>query len=131
MHHAFRDGADPKWGGLPMEKLIELVRPKTEAKSGGLFSFGRSYVCGTLTYDTPGLKSVLKPAMSADTHMNGSRLPQVYGARAPPRRKPARATKWFNGLSASSSLRSEKTGLERSKGEANADAEYFGHAANV
>ena len=52
MHHCIQGWSGiAKWGGIPMEKLIELVRPKPEAKVVAFFSFGQALYGGAY-YDT-------------------------------------------------------------------------------
>ena len=61
MHHCIQGWSGiAKWGGIPMKTLIELVRPKPEAKVVAFFSFGEALYGGSY-YDTQSLENVLKP----------------------------------------------------------------------
>ena len=60
MHHCIQGWSGiAKWGGIPMKTLIELVRPKPEAKVVAFFSFGEALYGGPY-YDTQSLENVLK-----------------------------------------------------------------------
>ena len=44
MHHCIQGWSGiAKWGGIPMKTLIELVRPKPEARVAAFFSFWRNH----------------------------------------------------------------------------------------
>lgn len=80
MHHCIQGWSGiAKWGGVPMKKLIELVRPKPGAKTVAFFSFGEALYGGHY-YDTQSVENVLKPQCLLATQMNGQRLPDLYGA---------------------------------------------------
>lgn len=80
MHHCIQGWSGiAKWGGVPMESLISLVRPKPEAKVVAFFSFGQALYGGPY-YDTQSLENVLKAQCLLATRMNGHPLPDVYGA---------------------------------------------------
>ena len=52
MHHCIQGWTGiAKWGGLPVKRLIELVRPKPEARVVAFFSFGEGLYGGTY-YET-------------------------------------------------------------------------------
>ena len=52
MHHCIQGWSGiAKWGGIPMQRLIELVRPKPEARVVAFFSFGEALYGGAY-YDT-------------------------------------------------------------------------------
>src|SRR5579864_3644242 len=52
LHHCIQGWSGiAKWGGIPMQTLIDLVRPKPEAKVVAFFSFGEALYGGTY-YDT-------------------------------------------------------------------------------
>ena len=65
MHHCIQGWSGiAKWGGIPMQKLIELVQPKPEAKVVAFFSFGEALYGGpVLRHPEPGERA--KAAMSA------------------------------------------------------------------
>ena len=58
MHHCIQGWTGiAKWGGLPMKSLVELVRPKPNAKVVAFFSFGGSLFGGGY-YDTQSIEKV-------------------------------------------------------------------------
>ena len=78
MHHCIQGWSGiAKWGGIPMQTLIELVQPKPEAKVVAFFSFGEALYGGPY-YDTQSLENLLKPQCLLALQMNGQRLPEVY-----------------------------------------------------
>ena len=80
MHHCIQGWTGiAKWGGLPMKSLVELVRPKPNAKVVAFFSFGDS-LYGVGYYDTQSLENVLQAGCLLATEMNGEPLTEVYGA---------------------------------------------------
>ena len=69
MHHCIQGWSGiAKWGGIPMKKLVELVRPKPEARVVAFFSFDEALYGGHY-YDTQSLENVLKPQCLLATHM--------------------------------------------------------------
>lgn len=60
MHHCIQGWTGiAKWGGLPMKTLVDLVKPKPNAKVVAFFSFGGS-LYGDMYYETQSLENVLK-----------------------------------------------------------------------
>jgi sulfoxide reductase catalytic subunit YedY len=73
MHHCIQGWTGiAKWGGLPMKSLVELVRPKPNAKVVAFFSFGGSLYGGPY-YDTQSIDNVLKAECLLASEMNGKR----------------------------------------------------------
>ena len=73
MHHCIQGWSGiAKWGGIPMQKLIELVQPRPEAKVVAFFSFGEALYGGPY-YDTQSLENVQKPQCLLASRMNGQR----------------------------------------------------------
>jgi len=68
-----------QWGGLPMAKLVELVRPRPEAKVCVFYSFGEGLYGGDY-YDTQRLDNVLHAQCLLAYEMNDAPLGLVYGA---------------------------------------------------
>src|SRR6185437_14968660 len=61
MHHCIQGWSGiAQWGGIPMQDLITLVRPKPEARVVAFFSFGEALYGGPY-YDTQSLENVKKP----------------------------------------------------------------------
>ena len=65
MHHCIQGWSGiAKWGGIPMKTLIELVRPKPEAKVVAFFSFGEALYGGAY-YDTQRMENCIEGGMPA------------------------------------------------------------------
>ena len=103
MHHCIQGWTGiAKWGGLPMKSLIELVRPKPNAKVVAFFSFGGSLYGGAY-YDTQSLENVLKAECLLASEMNGEPLPRSMERHCGCGSKTSLATRWSSGSSGSSS----------------------------
>ena len=80
MHHCIQGWSGiAEWGGLPMTKLIELVRPQPAAKVGVFYSFGESH-SGKQYYDTHTLENLRHPQSLLAYEMNYEPLGAAYGA---------------------------------------------------
>ena len=80
MHHCIQGWSGiAEWGGLPLAKLVELVRPKAEAKVCLFHSFGEGLYGGEY-YDTQELGNVLNSQCILAYEMNYETLAQLYGA---------------------------------------------------
>ena len=80
MHHCIQGWSGiAKWGGIPLKNLIDLVRPKPEARVVAFFSFGDGLYGGTY-YETQTIDNLVKAECQLATHMNGKPLTEVYGA---------------------------------------------------
>ena len=90
MHHCIQGWSGiAQWGGVPMRKLIEHVKPLLRRRAVAFYSFGGS-LYGDLYYDTQSIFNALKPQCLLALSMNGAPLPaRVWRAPASARRKPA------------------------------------------
>jgi len=71
MHHCIQGWSGiAKWGGISMKTLIEIVRPRPEAKVVAFFSFGDAAFGGSY-YDAQSMENVLKPQCLLANEMNG------------------------------------------------------------
>ncbi|HEX5425925.1 MAG TPA: molybdopterin-dependent oxidoreductase [Candidatus Acidoferrales bacterium] len=130
MHHCIQGWTGiAKWGGIPMSKLIGLVRPKPEAKVVAFFSFGEALYGGHY-YDTQSLENVTKPQCMLATHMNGERLPAVYGAPLRLRVENQLGYKMVKWIERIEFVETEKT-LGKGEGGKNEDDEYFDLLPNI
>ena len=130
MHHCIQGWSGiAKWGGIPMKTLIELVRPKPEAKVVAFFSFGEALYGGPY-YDTQSLENVLKPQCLLASRMNGQRLPQVYGAPLRLRVENQLGYKMVKWIERIEFIESEKM-LGKGEGGKNEDDEYFDLLPNI
>jgi DMSO/TMAO reductase YedYZ molybdopterin-dependent catalytic subunit len=130
MHHCIQGWSGiAKWGGIPMKTLIELVRPKPEAKVVAFFSFGEALYGGSY-YDTQNIENVLKPQCLLASHMNGQRLPEVYGAPLRLRVENQLGYKMVKWIERIEFIESEKQ-LGEGEGGKNEDDEYFDLLPNI
>jgi DMSO/TMAO reductase YedYZ molybdopterin-dependent catalytic subunit len=130
MHHCIQGWSGiAKWGGIPMKALVELVRPKPEAKVVVFYSFGPA-LYGGFYYDTQSMENVLKPQCQLATRMNGQRLPEVYGAPLRLRVENQLGYKMVKWIERIDFVVSEKqVGL--GEGGKNEDDEYFDLLPNI
>ena len=130
MHHCIQGWSGiAKWGGIPMKALIELVRPKPEARVVAFFSFGEALYGGSY-YDTQSLENVLKPQCMLASHMNGQPLEQVYGAPLRLRVENQLGYKMVKWIERIEFIESEKK-LGEGEGGKNEDDEYFDLLPNI
>lgn len=130
MHHCIQGWSGiAKWGGLPMKKLIETVKPKPEAKVAAFFSFGEALYGGHY-YDTQSLENLLKPQCLLATRMNGERLGEVYGAPLRLRVENQLGYKMVKWIERIEFIESEKL-LGKGEGGKNEDDEYFDLLPNI
>ena len=130
MHHCIQGWSGiAKWGGIPMQKLIELVQPKAEAKVVAFFSFGEALYGGPY-YDTQSLENVQKPQCLLASRMNGQPLPEVYGAPLRLRVENQLGYKMVKWIERIEFIASEKS-LGKGEGGKNEDDEYFDLLPNI
>jgi methionine sulfoxide reductase catalytic subunit len=130
MHHCIQGWSGiARWGGIPMKTLIELVRPKPEAKVVAFFSFGEALYGGPY-YDTQSLENLLKPQCLLASQMNGQRLPQLFGAPLRLRVENQLGYKMVKWIERIEFIESEKV-LGKGEGGKNEDDEYFDLLPNI
>ncbi len=130
MHHCIQGWSGiAKWGGIPMKTLIELVRPKPEARVVAFFSFGEALYGGRY-YDTQSMENVLKAECLLAYRMNGRPLPEVYGAPLRLRVENQLGYKMVKWIERIEFIRSEKE-LGKGEGGKNEDDEYFDLLPNI
>src|SRR5665213_226034 len=130
MHHCIQGWTGiAKWGGLPMKVLVELVRPRPNAKVVAFFSFGGS-LYGDLYYDTQSVENLLKPECLLAWEMNGKRLPEEYGAPLRLRVENQLGYKMVKWIERIEFVESEKS-LGQGEGGTNEDDEYFDLLPNI
>jgi len=130
MHHCIQGWSGiAKWGGIPMRRLIELVRPKPEAKVVAFFSFGEALYGGEY-YDTQSLENVLKTECLLASRMNGRPLAEVYGAPLRLRVENQLGYKMVKWIERIDFIQSEKQ-LGAGEGGKNEDDEYFDLLPNI
>lgn len=130
MHHCIQGWSGiAKWGGVPMKTLIELVRPKPEARVVAFFSFGEALYGGSY-YDTQNLENLLKPECLLATRMNGERLRNEYGAPVRLRVENQLGYKMVKWIERIEFIESEKL-LGEGEGGKNEDDEFFDLLPNI
>ena len=130
MHHCIQGWTGiAKWGGLPMKSIIELVRPKPNARVVAFFSFGGSLYGGQY-YDTQSIENVLKAECLLASEMNGKLLPEVYGAPLRLRVENQLGYKMVKWIERIEFIESEKI-LGLGEGGSNEDHEYFDLLPNI
>jgi DMSO/TMAO reductase YedYZ molybdopterin-dependent catalytic subunit/thiosulfate reductase cytochrome b subunit len=130
MHHCIQGWSGiAKWGGLPMKKLVELVRPSPEAHTVAFYSYGEALYGGPY-YDTQSLENVLKDECLLASQMNGERLNQLYGAPLRLRVENQLGYKMVKWIERIEFVESEKL-LGKGEGGKNEDDEYFDLLPNI
>jgi methionine sulfoxide reductase catalytic subunit len=130
MHHCIQGWSGiAKWGGIPIKTLIDLVRPKPEAKVVAFFSFGEALYGGAY-YDTQSIENVLKAECLLALEMNGHPLPDVYGAPLRLRVENQLGYKMVKWIERIEFVKSEKQ-LGAGEGGKNEDDEYFDLLPNI
>ena len=80
MHHCIQGWSGiAEWGGLPLKKIIELVRPNSSVTTVLFYSFGEG-LYGGIYYDTHSLDNCLKPETILAWEMNYQILSKEHGA---------------------------------------------------
>ncbi|MBZ5667850.1 MAG: molybdopterin-dependent oxidoreductase [Acidobacteriia bacterium] len=130
MHHCIQGWTGiAKWGGIPMQELIRVVRPLPAARVVAFFSFGDSLYGGSY-YDTQLLENVLKPECVLAFEMNGKPLPEVYGAPLRLRVENQLGYKMVKWIDRIEFIESEKQ-IGAGEGGKNEDDEYFDLLPNI
>lgn len=112
-----------EWAGVPMSKIIELVKPHADAKTVAFYSFGEGLFGGQY-YDTHTLDNCLKPKSILAWEMNGQPLPIEHGAPIRLRVENQlgyKMVKWINAIEFVSDYKTIGKGF----GGKNEDDEYF------
>jgi methionine sulfoxide reductase catalytic subunit len=130
MHHCIQGWTGiAKWGGVPMRAIVELVRPLPGARAVAFYSFGPSLYGGAY-YDTQLMENVLKPECILAFEMNGSALPEVYGAPLRLRVENQLGYKMVKWIERIEFIESEKS-IGEGQGGKNEDDEYFDLLPNI
>jgi DMSO/TMAO reductase YedYZ molybdopterin-dependent catalytic subunit len=130
LHHCIQGWSGiAEWGGLPVAKLIELVRPRPEARAAFFYSFGEGKE-GGLYYDSHRITNLMHPQTLLAYEMNGEPLKTLHG---PPLRLRVenqlgfKMVKWIREIEFVASHKAFGEG----EGGYNEDHEYFGELANI
>lgn len=130
LHHCIQGWSGiAEWGGLPAAELIELVRPKPDAKALVFYSFGEGAEGGQF-YDNLSIQDALHSQTLLAYEMNYAPLNELHGAPLRLRVENQlgfKMVKWIEAIEFVDDIRSVGEG----EGGYNEDHEYFGELANI
>lgn len=130
LHHCIQGWSGiAEWGGLPMEEIIKLVRPKPEARYGVFYSYGEGLEGGAY-YDSHLLENLALPQSLLAYEMNGQPLNALHGAPLRLRVENQLGFKMVKWIRAIQFVESHKD-FGQGEGGYNEDHEYFGELANI
>jgi sulfoxide reductase catalytic subunit YedY len=130
MHHCIQGWTGiAQWQGVPMKKLVELVKPTPAAHTVVFFSFGEGLYGGGY-YETQRLEDVLQPQCLLALEMNQRPLPEVYGAPLRLRVENQLGYKMVKWVERIEFMESEKQ-VGEGEGGKNEDDEYFDLLPNI
>ena len=130
MHHCIQGWTGiAHWKGVPMKKLVDLVKPTPAAHTVVFFSFGEGLYGGGY-YDTQRLEDVLQPACLLALEMNQGPLPDLYGAPLRLRVENQLGYKMVKWIERIEFMESEKH-VGEGEGGKNEDDEYFDLLPNI
>jgi methionine sulfoxide reductase catalytic subunit len=130
MHHCIQGWTGiAQWTGVPMSKLIDLVKPTSAARTVVFFSFGDGLYGGDY-YETQRLEDVLQPQCLLALEMNQQPLPDVYGAPLRLRVENQLGYKMVKWIERIEFMESEKY-VGEGEGGKNEDDEYFDLLPNI
>ncbi|MEO6520276.1 MAG: molybdopterin-dependent oxidoreductase [Mucilaginibacter sp.] len=124
MHHCIQGWSGiAEWGGLPIEKLVDLVKPHANVTTVVFYSFGEGLLGGTY-YDTHTLDNCLKPGAILAWEMNYAPLSEPHGAPLRLRIENQLGYKMVKWISSIEFLDTHKH-IGKGYGGKNEDDEYF------
>jgi DMSO/TMAO reductase YedYZ molybdopterin-dependent catalytic subunit len=130
MHHCIQGWSGiAQWGGLPFKRLIEIVKPKPEAKVVAFYSYGDGLYGGEY-YDTQRIKTALEARCFLAYEMNQVPLPNEYGAPLRLRVENQLGYKMVKWIERIEFVETEKA-LGKGEGGKNEDDEYFDILPNI
>jgi len=130
MHHCIQGWTGiAQWKGVPMRKIIDLVKPTAAARTVVFFSFGDGLYGGQY-YETQRLEDALKPQCLVALEMNQQPLPDVYGAPLRLRVENQLGYKMVKWIERIEFMESEKQ-VGEGEGGKNEDDEYFDLLPNI
>lgn len=130
LHHCIQGWSGiAAWGGLPMAALLELVRPKPEAKLVVFYSYGEGGE-GGVYYDSHSIDNVRHPQTLLAYEMNFEPLGEVHGAPLRLRVENQlgfKMVKWISSIE----LAADAKRIYRGEGGYNEDNEFFNSMADI
>lgn len=130
MHHCIQGWSGiAEWGGIPIQKIVDLVRPQASVTTVVFHSFGEGLYGGPY-YDTNTLENCLKPQAILAWEMNYEPLPLDYGAPLRLRVENQLGYKMVKWISRIDFVETHQT-VGMGYGGKNEDEEYFDLLANT
>jgi DMSO/TMAO reductase YedYZ molybdopterin-dependent catalytic subunit/thiosulfate reductase cytochrome b subunit len=130
LHHCIQGWSGiAEWGGAPLAELIQLVRPKPEARAVVFHSFGEGGEGGQF-YDSLSMENAAHPLTLLAYEMNFEPLSELHGAPLRLRVENQlgfKMVKWIRAVEFVESTRR----IQKGEGGYNEDHEYFGELANI
>lgn len=130
LHHCIQGWSGiAEWGGVPMSRVLELVRPKAGAKAAIFYSFGEGPEGGQF-YDNHSLENLGHSQTLLALDMNGEPLGELHGAPLRLRVENQlgfKMVKWIESIEFVESIK----GVYQGEGGYKEDHEYFGELANI
>lgn len=114
-----------KWGGIPMRKILEMAKPKPEAKYVAFYSFGEGGE-GGIFYDVHKIENMHHELTILAYEMNGEPLPELHGSPLRLRCENElgfKQIKWVRALEFVADFKE----LGAGEGGYNEDAEFYGY----
>jgi len=136
LHHCIQGWSGiAQWGGLPLTKLIELVRPRPNAKLVVFYSFGEGVAFSTgiadgQYYDSLSLENALNSQTLLAYEMNYEPLASQHGAPLRLRVENQlgfKMVKWIQAIEFVEDVRP----IHQGEGGYAEDHEFFGELANI
>lgn len=130
LHHCIQGWSGiAHWAGVPMSKIVELVKPAPRAKVVAFVSFGEG-LYGGVYYDTQKLTNILKSECILAYDMNYQPLTEVYGAPLRLRVEDQLGYKMVKWIESIEFVEDERA-LGKGQGGKNEDDEYFDLLPNI
>jgi DMSO/TMAO reductase YedYZ molybdopterin-dependent catalytic subunit/thiosulfate reductase cytochrome b subunit len=130
LHHCIQGWSGiAEWGGLTTAALIELVRPKPDARVAVFYSFGEGLEGGHF-YDSHPIENLMHPQSLLAYEMNFEPLNEQHGTPLRLRVENQlgfKMVKWIRAIEFVESVES----IGKGEGGYNEDNEYFGELANI
>jgi len=130
LHHCIQGWSGiAEWGGVPMSRILGLVRPQANATAAFFYSFGEGPEGGQF-YDSHSIENLAHSQTLLAFDMNGAPLSEAHGAPLRLRVENQlgfKMVKWIESIEFVESLESVYQG----EGGYKEDHEYFGESANI
>jgi DMSO/TMAO reductase YedYZ molybdopterin-dependent catalytic subunit/thiosulfate reductase cytochrome b subunit len=136
LHHCIQGWSGiASWSGLPLARLMTLVRPRPDAKAVVFYSFGDGVEFSTGAavsqyYDSLSLEDAVHPLTLLAYEMNDQPLPPLHGAPLRLRIENQlgfKMVKWIQSIE----LVEDVKAINEGEGGFAEDHEYFGELANI